>query len=257
MKKYKWVFLSLIFTLLAFGVFIPNNHPIETYASDRKQVTILDENLDRRIRALLDKDEDDKLYSDDFLKHEKYKVQKDGDREFAEIEGLNLFNGNITDIRELAQFEFPSTLKVIDLGYNNITFDQFKDIYSFMYTYKDTEFKIKEDYIIKSKTDFNQFKYVNVSNNFIDLNKVLDSYIDIDNERFIYGLQNFDFRKNSRIVTREDLKNVHFYLRSNDYNIISNSLYHYTNPTSSRPTNPEVLSSNTIINLDEFEVGKY
>ena len=255
MKKYKWVFLSLIFTLLAFGVFIPNNSQIETYASDRKQVTILNENLDRRIRSLLDKDEDDKLYSDDFLKHEKYKVQKDGDREFAVIEGLNLSNSGVTDIRELAQFEFPSTLRVIDLSYNDITFDQFKDIYSFMHLYKDTEFKIKEDYIIKSKTNFNQFKYVNVSNNFIDLNKVLDSYINIDNERFIYGLQNFDFRKNSRIVTREDLKNVHFYLRSNDYNIISNSLYHYTNPTSPRPANPEVLSSNTIINLDEFEVG--
>ena len=262
MKKYKWIFLSILLTILSISIFSPISGKIEVSAA-REIVVIQNEKLDKQLRTLLNKKDTDKFYSDDFLNHNDYKPVKDGENFVATKNYLDLSNSKITDIRELALFELPETLKIIDLSYNNITYDNFTYIYNLFNNTIDSEIIIDENYTIISKSNFQQFNCINVSNNNIDLQKVINSpTMNIDNEKFIYGLQNFNYTHNNKIVTREDIKDAQLYVRSNDFNILSNTIYYYTNPAINvSPDHPPIIyPTQTLIHLNDnesFGVGKY
>ena len=139
MKKIKWIFAILI---IVCGLLISPSPQYTVFASDEDVVEIENSALRTRLRELLDKDENDRLYIDDFLEHNDYAAKDAGDNTLkANKNCLDLSGCNITDITELAQFIFPITLDTINLSYNNITYTQFEKIYDFISYTQDQEIR--------------------------------------------------------------------------------------------------------------------
>lgn len=167
--------------------------PISITAPQNNSITITNEKLAKALRTLLGKTDKDNFYADDFMVHENYKpTTTTGEGGVETTTALNyqldLSNTGVTDITELVQFEFPSTLQGINLAHNGITNEHLTNISNFLtcniaggtITVGSATFEIKSDFstIIKK---------VNLNDNNIDLTTIQSNHL--SNEKLIFGLQ--------------------------------------------------------------------
>lgn len=201
------------------------------------EVNITNSKLKDRLYQLLGKSEDDKLYADDFLTNDNYKVTTTLD-ESTGIEKstalrsyLDLSNCDITDISELAYFEFPQTLVAIDLSGNNFESNHLTQLQAFLELEKDSVITLGEAEI-KSHGDFkNIIKKINLNFNNIDLDSL--EATTLSNSKLLFGIQNIK-ANTSGLILKKNLDNAKYYIRTEDkfylsYNFYLNeSRYNYT-----------------------------
>ncbi|MBE5757932.1 MAG: DUF5011 domain-containing protein [Clostridiales bacterium] len=261
MKKWKAIILAICLCLGVFvNISINNNMSV---SASRQEIKILDENLDARLRTLLGKDNDDKFYSDDFLTHENYKATYDEEKEVytSNISCLDLSKSKVTNIIELAKFTFPTTLKSINLSYNNIINEHFEKIYEFSTITADSEVKINNDSEDENNTftaqsDFNEIiKCIYVSFNNLDLANLSNEQL--ENSVFIYGFQNFDSNINKKLINKNHLDKATYYIKDSDFLATSYTAYYYTNPADTETKSNFDLPHSQIGHLNNLDLGKY
>lgn len=217
--------------------------PICAYVNTLKgasEVNIYNSALRTRLLSLLGKSSTDKLYSNDFVINDNYKVQTNTDsatgitKTYATRSYLDLSNAGIQDIRELAKFELPETLVAIDLAGNNINNEQLLALENFLNTDIDSEITFG-DTTFTSLTDFgNTIKKINLSYNQIDLDSIGSTTL--NNNKLLYGIQMVDFDA-SGLILLKDIENAKYYIRYDDdlylsYNFYYNGTrYNYTQNT--------------------------
>ena len=212
-KKIKLSIFSII-TLTLMIVFFPMlfNHPKPTQVYAAQSVKIHDEALKTRLSELLGKTT---FYSNDFIKSDIYNPV---DTETKAKTCLDLSNSGITDITDLVQFEFPTTLANINLAGNNINTKQFEkirntlsaEINQELYYYNDP-LDDSKDIVVKSVTHMlDQFDTINVAFNQIDLTDQLihDSNEHYISRHYIFGVQKFDPLQNGMILTKDEINAV-------------------------------------------------
>ncbi len=190
--------------------------PISITAGENSAVTITNEKLAGALRTLLGKAPTENFYSNDFLVHDNYKATTtigEGGVETTTAVNyqLDLSNTGITDITELVQFEFPSTLQGINLAHNGITNEHLANISNFLtcniaggtITVGSATFDIRSDFstIIKK---------VNLNDNNIDLTTIQSNHL--SNEKFIFGLQQLGTPHLSGLVLDGEIK-PYYYIR--------------------------------------------
>lgn len=190
--------------------------PISITASQNNTVTISNEKLASALRTLLGKSATDNFYADDFLNHDNYKATTttgEGGIETTTAVNyqLDLSNTGVTDITELVQFEFPSTLQGINLAHNGITNEHLTNLSNFLtcniaggtITVGSATFEIKSDFstIIKK---------VNLNDNNIDLTTIQSNHL--QNEKLIFGLQQLGSPHSSGLVLEGEMK-PYYYIR--------------------------------------------
>ncbi|MBQ7351442.1 MAG: DUF5011 domain-containing protein [Clostridia bacterium] len=242
MKKF-WKWITPV--IIAFGVCIASNITTQiqaraetiysksaTLQANNNIVTIYNEKLRQKVFELLDKKSGSDLYVDDFLNHNKYKATTTQDPNTgldvttAQTYQLDLSNSGITDIRELCQFQFPSTLQGINLAGNGITKEHLENISALVnakqFVYSDTEKKDVQntfsfqDRTYNINTDFyTLIKKVNLNDNNIDLSKP----VNIDS-KFLIGFQQIGNIHETGLV-REGEINPQYYINELDYNYLS------------------------------------
>lgn len=200
-------------------------------------ITIANNNLKKRICSLLGKGINDNLYANDFMENDNYKPTTTTNEETgvstttANRCYLDLSNAGLSDISELAYFQFPETLVAIDLSGNNLTKDNLTQLQNLLnleeesiITYNEVE--------ITSKSNFkDNIKKVNLSFNKIDLENV--DTTTLSNTKLLFGFQNLEI-DTSGLVLKNDLANVKYYIRTEDilyltYNVFWNGArYNYT-----------------------------
>lgn len=226
--------------LLGTNIVTPQITPTYAYVNVLRgvgEVNITNSKLKDRLYQLLNKGKDDKLYADDFLTNDNYKATTTLD-ESTGIEKttalrsyLDLSNCDITDISELAYFDFPQTLVAIDLSGNNLDGSHLVQLQAFLELEKDSVITSGETEIT-SKGDFkNIIKKVNLNFNNIDLDSLDEATI--NNSKLLYGIQNIK-ASTSGLILKKNLNNVKYYIRTEDkfylsYNFYLNeSRYNYT-----------------------------
>ena len=216
------------------------------------EVKIENSALHKRICELLGKETDSKLYSNDFVNSDDYKELKTTDTETgiekitARKTWLDLSNSGITNIIELCQFEFPSTLVAIDLSGNNITNEDIPNLNTFVSSNTSTPIVIGET-TLEPKSDFkNIIKKINLSFNNIDLNSL--STENLNNTKYLFGVQNLDVANNS-LVLKSELSNAKYYIRTEDDIYLSYNFYY--NDTR------YIYTQNSITNLNEKPCGDF
>ncbi len=220
-----------------------------------EEVIISNTKLRNAICNLLGKTYDSKLYSDDFLNHEDYKVNKiiDENTGIEKISAkktyLDLSNSGINNITELCQFEFPETLVAIDLSNNQISNNDLIDIANFLTLNKSQKNIIFNDNELPINTDFDtQILKINLSFNNLDLNTV-----DLNNTKLIFGIQNFN--SDNYISIYDDIKNAKYYIRESDsFYLAFNFKYNYNTLTYKYNTISNLINS-TSYGEYEFEIA--
>lgn len=238
MKKiWKYLFIVIIISLICFGTKITffSSEIQKVSASESKTIIIYNENLRNAIRDILDKENDESLYSDDFLKSEKFKSTTTINPETgvstttAENYQLDLSNTNVKDIRELCQFEFPSTLQAINLSGNNINNSHLNNILSLIdsksQSYNSEENKYTQNYItildenFQIRTDFNTLiKKINLNDNDIDLNTISSDIL--NDSRIIFGVQKLSLLDSSGLTLKGE-QSPKYYIKNDDYHYLS------------------------------------
>jgi len=185
-------------------------------------VNLQSERLQNALCVLLDKPAGTTLYSKDFLINDHYKpVDETNDAgdvigKTAERKCLDLSYTNITDISELVQFEFPSTLKAIDLSGNNIKDEHLNKINEIVNLDNTTTPTITyNNETLTVRTDFKSLiAKVNLNINKLNLSNFKVN--DPTTIKIIFGVQNLpDLRENTLVSTTE-VENVYYHLRSED-----------------------------------------
>lgn len=193
------------------------------------EVTVYNSALRTRLLSLLGKSNSDKLYSNDFILNDNYKVQTTVDsatgitKTYATRSYLDLSNAGIQDIRELAKFELPETLVAIDMAGNNLDNDQLLALENFLTTSVGTEITFG-DTSFNSLTDFGTtIKKINLSYNQIDLDNV--SVASLNNSKLLYGIQKVDFDA-SGLILLKDIEDAKYYIRYDDDLYLSYNFYY-------------------------------
>ena len=216
------------------------------------EVKIENSALHKRICELLGKDTNSRLYSKDFINSDDYKEIKTTDSETgiekitAKKTWLDLSNSGITNILELCQFEFPSTLVAIDLSGNNISNTDIENLNTFVSSDSSTPIIIGET-TLEPQSDFkNIIKKINLSFNNIDLSSL--SAENLSNATYLFGVQNLEITNNS-LVLKNELSNAKYYIRSEDDLYLSYNFYY----NDTRYT----YTQNSISNLNEKPCGDF
>ena len=171
------------------------------------KVTLNNTALSSRIRSLLGLTSNQTLNSDAFLNCDAFKADAPNP-----IYQLDLSGTGITDIRELAQFEFPSHIQGINLAGNGITNEHLSHITSVCELAKDATITLGER-TLTSNTDFAaQIMKINLNDNKIDLNTIDSSYL--SNTKLLFGVQNMGEIHSSGLVMKGEI-NPTYYIRSN------------------------------------------
>ena len=191
--------------------------PTTITAGQNQAISITNEKLAQALRKLLGKTDKDSFYADDFLTNDNYKATTttgEGGIETTTAVNyqLDLSNTGVTDISELVQFEFPSTLQGINLAHNGITNEHLTNLSNFLtcniaggtITVGNTTFEIKSDFstIIKK---------VNLNDNNIDLTTIQSNHL--SNEKLIFGLQQLSTPHSSGLVLEGEMK-PYYYIRN-------------------------------------------
>jgi len=227
--------LAICSSLFAVNNFIEyktnNSTTIQSVYAASKEVGVTDINLRTALCRNLGKSINEKLYVDDFMKAPAF--NEDPDTGKVEKKSLDLSYSNITDITELVQFEFPTTLVAIDLTGNNITNEILDKITTTLnLSTTDEKVIIKEDPTdeeevgreITIRADLkNQIIKVKLNLNHINLDELASSQL--NDERFIYAIQNLDLTEN-KMYLFDEVKNAKYYIRSHDENYLSFNFFH-------------------------------
>lgn len=230
-KKYlKWVVpLALGITLIGIG---GNNQsqkalgeesyttPPIVLSASHTRVEIKNENLRTALRAILGKSSTEPFFEDDFLTNDNFKPVTDETtgKTTAPTYQINLSDSGVTDIRELAKFALPETLKGINLAGNNIKTSDLDKILTLINAKPSTPIIIEssvfgqEDTTITPACDFsNIIRKVNLNNNKIDLENISTTYL--NENRLLFGIQNFGNIDSSGLVRNGEMKPM-YYIRS-------------------------------------------
>lgn len=189
-------------------------------ASNHNRVNIQNEKLGKAIRRLLGKEENAYLFSDDFLTNENFKPTVDASTGAvsAPTYQLDLSGTGITDILELCKFEFPETLKGINLASNGITNSDLENITKLASATASTPIVIGSDENAETITpacNFSQIiKKINLNDNNIDLSTSnISTYL--NNNKLLFGIQNLGTIDDSKLVRNGDMTPM-YYIRSDD-----------------------------------------
>jgi hypothetical protein len=188
--------------------------------TDNKSATIVINNpeLSAALRKLLGKSATDNFFADDFVNHENYKATTttgEGGVETTTAVNyqLDLSRTGVTDILELVQFEFPSTLQGINLAENGITNEHLANISTFLSSNTAGGTVVIGDRTMDIRSDFSSIiKKVNLNGNNIDLSQTTST--NLANEKFIFGIQNIGNIHSSGMVLDGEVK-PYYYIRKN------------------------------------------
>ncbi len=186
-------------------------------ASTSNEVVITNTKLDSALRTLLGKSATDKFKVDDFMTNDNYKPTTTDDGGVTTTTALNyqldLSGTGVTDIIELVQFEFPSTLQGINLAENGITNDDLSSLATFLDCDTADTSVVVGDKTYTIKSDFSTIiKKINLNGNKLDLITTNTTYI--NNEKFLFGIQNVDNIHSSGFVINGEVK-PSYYIREN------------------------------------------
>lgn len=196
-------------------------------------VTISNEKLAQALRQLLGKSATDGFYADDFIKHDNYKATTttgEGGVETTTAVNyqLDLSGTGVTDILELVQFEFPSTLQGINLAENGITNEHLNNITTFLTSNIAGISVTIGDRVMDIRSDFSTtIKKVNLNGNNIDLTTISSTHL--NNEKFIFGFQQIGEIDSSGLVINGEIK-PHYYIRDTG-TAIDRNYFSYDNST--------------------------
>ena len=210
---------------------------LEVNASSK--VNITDINLKNALLELLGKDSNSQLYSDDFLTHDDYKAVTATDPNTgiettdAKIKYLNLSNYGITNIIELCQFEFPSTLSAIDLSNNGITNEDLTSLNLFVNLDENSQTITHNEktYTVRSNIA-DQFIKINLNYNKINLQEFNKSTLNsAPYNKYLFGVQNMPEKLTT--ISPDNKYNPKYYIRSDDTHYLAytltSSLYNKNN----------------------------
>ncbi len=220
-KFKKWLVASAIVLALAGGYAVYNHSmPVHTQVvhADTNEVTIENTALKNRLYTLLGKADTDKLYVNDFVTHDDYKVTEDTYTHLptANIRYLNLDGLDIHNIIELAKFEWPSTLSGVSLARNNITNEDMNALLAFTGLTADTDIEYHGN-TFKCVSDISTtLLKINLNFNNISLNQLSATFR--DNAKFLFGIQNVP---EDKAIDEETATNVLHYIRTNDATYLS------------------------------------
>ena len=196
-------------------------------------VTISNEKLAQALRQLLGKSATDGFYADDFIKHDNYKATTttgEGGVETTTAVNyqLDLSETGVTDILELVQFEFPSTLQGINLAENDITNEHLNNITTFLTSNIAGISVTIGDRVMDIRSDFSTtIKKINLNGNNIDLTTISSTHL--NNEKFIFGFQQIGEIDSSGLVINGEIK-PHYYIRDTG-TAIDRNYFSYDNST--------------------------
>ena len=254
--RIKLIFFTIISALiLSFvGINVDNKEIVQATSN---VVEINNDSLRTAVYSLLNKKSTEKLYSDDFLNSEKYKATTTTNPDTgietttAQTYFLDFSNTKVTDIIELCQFEFPSTLSGINLSYNGITNDDLSKITTLLELNTTTDTYTYNEETLKIRSNFDEIiKAVNLTFNNINLDTINET--DKDNTKLLYGVQNFT-KNQTNMYLPDELTNVKYFIRSNDQVILS---YNFkTNGTSYNFSENAVASIFNDGTLGDFEIN--
>lgn len=209
-----------------------NTHNISyAYVNEIKgasEVNIYNTALKNRLFTLLGKKTGDKLYEDDFINNDNYKVTTTTDSESgitktsATRTYLDLSNANIKDITELGKFKLPTTLVAIDLSGNGITKNDVKTLQNVLNLNKDDEVTYGDTTFTCNADLASIIKKVNLTYNTIDLDDITTSAL--NNTKLLYGIQNINSDA-SGLIQKSALTNAKYYIRTDDNLYLSYNFY--------------------------------
>lgn len=191
--------------------------PISITNNQNSTVIISNEKLASALRNLLGKSPTDNFYSNDFMVHDNYKATtttSEGGVETTTAVNyqLDLSNTGVTNLIELVQFEFPSTLQGINLAHNGITNDHLTDISNFLSCKTSDNTITVGNATFDIRSDFSTIiKKVNLNDNNIDLSTINSSHL--SNEKLIFGLQQINTPHASGLVLDGEVK-PYYYIRN-------------------------------------------
>ena len=197
---------------------VTNTPPVIIADEKPVAVTISNEKLAQALRRLLGKSSTDGFFADDFIKHDNYKATTttgDGGVETTTAVNyqLDLSGTGVTDILELVQFEFPSTLQGINLAENGITNEHLNNITTFLTSNIAGTSVTIGDRVMDIRSDFSTIiKKVNLNANNIDLTTINTTHL--NNEKFIFGIQNMSGIDPSGLVQDGEVR-PYYYIREN------------------------------------------
>ena len=192
--------------------------PISITDSNAAAITIRNPELAAALRRLLGKSATDNFSADDFINHENYKATTttgEGGVETTTAVNyqLDLSKTGVTDILELVQFEFPTTLQGINLAENGITNEHLANLTTFLSSNTTEGTVVIGDRTMDIRSDFSTIiKKVNLNGNNIDLSQTTST--NLENEKFIFGIQNIGNIHSSGMVLNGEVK-PYYYIREN------------------------------------------
>ena len=192
--------------------------PISITDSNAAAITISNPELAAALRRLLGKSATDNFSADDFINHENYKATTttgEGGVETTTAVNyqLDLSKTGVTDILELVQFEFPTTLQGINLAENGITNEHLANLTTFLSSNTAGGTVVIGDRTMDIRSDFSTIiKKVNLNGNNIDLSQTTST--NLENEKFIFGIQNIGNIHSSGMVLNGEVK-PYYYIREN------------------------------------------
>ena len=192
--------------------------PISITDSNAAAITISNPELAAALRRLLGKSATDNFSADDFVNHENYKATTttgEGGVETTTAVNyqLDLSKTGVTDILELVQFEFPTTLQGINLAENGITNEHLANLTTFLSSNTAGGTVVIGDRTMDIRSDFSTIiKKVNLNGNNIDLSQTTST--NLENEKFIFGIQNIGNIHSSGMVLNGEVK-PYYYIREN------------------------------------------
>lgn len=192
--------------------------PISITNSNAAAITISNPELAAALRRLLGKSATDNFSADDFVNHENYKATTttgEGGVETTTAVNyqLDLSKTGVTDILELVQFEFPTTLQGINLAENGITNEHLANLTTFLSSNTAGGTVVIGDRTMDIRSDFSTIiKKVNLNGNNIDLSQTTST--NLENEKFIFGIQNIGNIHSSGMVLNGEVK-PYYYIREN------------------------------------------
>ncbi len=209
-----------------------------TLRGDTDEVKLTNPTLEAKLKTLLGLNTDAKLLVNSIMSNPSYHNPDNPTK--ADITCLDLSNTGIKDITELAQFAWPTTLKSINLAGNGLTNADFEKVKTFVSLKAGTSIPFGET-TITSVSDYSAIiNSINLCFNEINLSNV--SSADLNNQKYIYGIQGVNNLDPSGLIQTSEMENVKYFVRLDDLNFISPSI---------KRNNADILEFNEVKTLHE------
>ncbi len=239
----KWTTTIVLSGILALSMpMVTRFQPFEVHASSvitntlnettlsSGSVRLSNHTLESKLKSLLGLSSTDELTADSLITSNVY----NNSDPTKSLKSLDLSNTGITDITELRQFIWPKSLVAINLSNNGITkadFDKIKDFENYQNGDTITITANGESYDIYASGTQNDDGTIstsvslsNINLMFNDINLSLISSNDLENSKYLFGIQGTSTWDENDLVLSSEINNVTYYFRSNDFNIIKGSM---------------------------------